>query len=65
MHAFEARLSIQGIPEAVSYPKSFEKLFSPKSPLQIITFGGQRLALSSQCSVLPIADLHDYLIGLS
>jgi len=63
-HGFEVKLSLQNMPKAISYPAMYEKLFSPQSPLIIITFGGSALKLSSQCSTLPIAELHDYLMKL-
>jgi predicted AAA+ superfamily ATPase len=65
VHAFEVKLAIQNIPNSVHYPPNFRKLFSPKNPLVIITFGGRRLKLSEHCMVLPIADLHAYLEEIS
>ncbi len=64
IHAFESKLSIQGISHAVSYPPAFKKYFAPTNPLIVVTFGGQRLQLSKECTALPIAQLHDYLLTL-
>lgn len=64
VYAFEAKLAIQNVPQAVGYPSTFQKHFSPQTPLVIITFGGKKLQLSANCTVLPIAGLHDYLQGL-
>lgn len=64
VHAFEVKLSIQGQPKAVQYPPAFQKQFLPKKPLIIVTYGGDRLQLSSTCMTLPIAELHDYLLRL-
>jgi predicted AAA+ superfamily ATPase len=64
IHAFEAKLAIQNIPEVITYPPAYQKQFSPKKPLVIVTFGGKSLKLSSQCIVVPIAQLHDYLQSL-
>jgi hypothetical protein len=61
LHSFEAKYAIHGISKAVIYPPAFQKAFSPRSPLVIVTSGGKKLQLSSQCMVLPIAGLHDYL----
>lgn len=64
IYAFEAKLSIQGVPEVVTIPPSFKKEFSLAAPLAIITFGGQKIQLSKECFALPIANLHDYLIHI-
>lgn len=64
IHAFEAKLSIQRVPQINTYPPAFQKHFAPQTPLVIVTFGGQKLQLSQQCLVLPIAHLHDYLQNL-
>lgn len=64
VHVFEAKLSISGIPKAVTYPGAFSKDLAPKHPLVIVTMGGRRLQLSDQCLTLPIAELHEYLCGV-
>ncbi|MGB6976368.1 MAG: ATP-binding protein [Gammaproteobacteria bacterium] len=61
VHAFEVKLAIQNIPEAVHYPPAFQKHFAPQTPLVIVTFGGKKLKLSANCFVLPIAELSSYL----
>lgn len=64
IHAFEVKCAIHGIPETVVYPQSFKKTFAPQRPLIVVTFGGQRLQLSKECLVVPISDLHAYLMEL-
>lgn len=59
--SFEAKYAVQGLPQAISYPTSFKKQFSPKHPLTIVTLGTQKLKLSEECVVLPISQLHDHL----
>lgn len=61
VHAFETKLAIQGWSHSISYPVSFKNEFNPQFPLVVVTFGGKKIKLSSQCMVLPIAELHDYL----
>ena len=64
VHAFEVKLSMQNLPQTLAYPPTFLKEFKPKTPLVIITFGGQRLKLSDQCLTLGIDQLHDYLLEI-
>ena len=64
MHAFEAKYAVHGVSKNTTYPPSFQKDFSPRVPLVVVTSGGQSLKLSSQCITLPISELHDYLKGL-
>lgn len=61
MHAFEAKFAVHGISNSISYPPAFQRAFQPEMPLVVIVSGGQKLKLSSQCLVLPINELHDYL----
>lgn len=61
VHALEAKLSLRGLPAIASYPPAFQKHFSPDKPLIIVTYAGQELKLSANCTVIPIAKLHDYL----
>src|SRR3990167_2447392 len=58
---FEAKCAIQGKQNAISYPPAFKKHFSLKNPFVLVTMGGNKLQLSSQCIMLPITELHDYL----
>jgi hypothetical protein len=60
-YAFEAKLALQTIPVAVRLPNSFNKQFTD-IPLILVTFGGRQLELSDRCLVVPIAQLHDYLL---
>ncbi|CAN5443516.1 ATP-binding protein [soil metagenome] len=64
LHAFEIKLAIHGIKKAIAYPAAFKKQFAPKGPLTIISYGGQSLKLSDECNILPLAELHDYLLQL-
>lgn len=63
-HAFEVKLAIQNMPKAIAYPPAYQKQFSPTTPLIVVTFGGESVQLSSQCHIIPIARLHDYLCTL-
>lgn len=65
IHAIEVKLAIQNLPKKINYPTSFQKYFSPKNPLVIVTFGGRRLKLSDYTLVVPITELHDYLKEIS
>ncbi|SRR5579883_323185 len=64
LHAFEAKYAVHGVSKAVAYPPAFQKEFSPKTPMVVVTSGGRKLELSSNCMVIPIAELHDYLQSL-
>ncbi len=64
IHVFESKLSIQAIPKMVVYPSAFKQHFSPKNPLMIVTYGGKKLKLSKECEILPISELHDYLMTI-
>ncbi len=64
IYAFEVKLAMHNVPQAVSFPSSFQKHFSPQSPLTIVTFGGKKLKLNSNCWIIPLAGLHDYLRDL-
>lgn len=61
MHAIEAKYAIHGVSRTIAYPPAFQKEFVPKHPLIVVTSGGKKLQLSSNCIALPIAGLHDYL----
>lgn len=63
-HAFEVKFAIHGVSQAIAYPAAFKKEFSVSSPLVVITGGGRKVKLSSQCITLPIAELHDYLLTI-
>jgi predicted AAA+ superfamily ATPase len=56
--AFEAKRSLS---DPIAYPAAFQKHFLLKTPLIVVTFGGQKLQLSKDCLALPITQLHDYL----
>jgi predicted AAA+ superfamily ATPase len=64
IYAFEAKLSSQGIPEKVNYPSEFKRHFAPKKPLIIVTASGHKLEISKECHILPISELHDFLISI-
>jgi predicted AAA+ superfamily ATPase len=64
VHAFESKLSVNGMPHAVSYPPAFKKHFSPLQPLTVVTYGGRKLQIAPNCVVLPIAELHDTLLQI-
>lgn len=64
LYAFEVKLAVQGISRAILYPSTFKKQFSPKNPLTVITYGGPSLMLSEACQIVPIAELHTFLMQL-
>lgn len=63
-YAFEVKLAVQGVSRPIPYPNAFKKQFAPQNPLTIITYGGQSLMLSDACRIVPIAELHDFLMQL-
>ena len=65
IYTFEAKLSMQGTPQKITFPPTFQKHFSPKHPLIIVTYGGKKIKLSQHCYTLPITELHDYLLKIS
>lgn len=65
IHTFEAKLAMQNTPQAIYYPSTFQKQFSPDVPRIIVTFGGKKLRLPNHCLVLPIAELQSYLKKLA
>lgn len=64
IHAFEAKYAAHNVSRKISYPPAFQKEHSPQFPLVVVTAGGQKLKISAQCLILPIAELHDYLRGI-
>lgn len=60
-HAIEAKYAIHGVSNPIAYPPAFRKEFGPESPLVVVTSGGKKLKLSSNCTAMPISELHDYL----
>lgn len=60
MHAIEAKYAIHGA-KAIAFPPALKKEFNFKTPLIIVTSGGEKIKLSPTCIALPIAKLHDYL----
>ncbi len=60
--ALDAKMSMQSVQPA-KLPANFKKMFPKTKQLVIVTFGGQQLRLSNECFALPIAELHDFLIG--
>lgn len=64
-HAFEIKRAIQGITAPIPYPKSYIKQFNPKTPLTVVTYGGNQIKLSDDCQTVPITKLYDYLLQLS
>lgn len=61
MHAFEVKYAIHGVTRSVAYPSAYLKTFAPKTPLVVVTSGGETMKLSAHAMALPIAALHDYL----
>lgn len=61
VYTFEAKLAIQNTLPVVQHSAAFQKQFSSKIPLVIVTFGGKKLKLSDYSFALSIVELHDYL----
>ena len=60
-HVLEAKYAIHGVTRALSIPQTFSKELSPKSPLVVVTSGGQQMKLGNHCMTCPISELYDYL----
>ncbi len=58
--ALDAKMSVQNTQPA-KLPRSFKKLFPQVKHLTLITFGGAKLQLSSECRAVPLEMLHDFL----
>lgn len=61
--ALDAKMSMQTT-QPVKLPTSFVKLFPQVKQVTLVTFGGQRLQLSDDCTIVPLAELHDFLMDL-
>lgn len=64
VHPFEVKYAVHGVSSPIAYPPAFQKEFKPREPLIIVTSGGKKISLSNSCRVVPIAELHDYLINI-
>lgn len=58
--ALDAKMSAPD-PQSVRIPPSFKKLFPDVEQITYVTFSGQNLKLSKECSTVPITELHDFL----
>ncbi|OGT31310.1 MAG: hypothetical protein A3E87_10405 [Gammaproteobacteria bacterium RIFCSPHIGHO2_12_FULL_35_23] len=61
--ALDAKMSMQTV-QGMKLPASFKKQFPQVNQIILITFGGQKLQLSAECSAIPIAELHDFLMTI-
>lgn len=61
IYVIEAKYAIHGITRAITLPPALAKEFGAKTPVIIVTAGGQKLKLGSHCTTMPITELHDYL----
>lgn len=58
--ALDSKMSMQNV-QPVKLPASFKKLFPEVKNVILVTFGGKKLALSKECLVVPIGQLHEFL----
>ena len=57
-------MSMQNVqPEKL--PASFKKTFPSVEKLVLVTFGGKSIQLSKECLVVPVAQLHEFLMNFS
>src|SRR3989344_5509660 len=62
--AFDSKMSMQNVqPEKL--PASFKKTFPSVEKLVLVTFGGKSIQLSKECLVVPVAQLHEFLMNFS
>ncbi len=61
--ALDAKVSSQNI-RPMTLSASFKKIFPQTKQIILVTFGGHKLQLSSECLSIPIEALHDFLITL-
>jgi uncharacterized protein len=61
--ALDSKMSMQSVQPA-KLPASFKKTFPQVKQLVLITYGGERIKLSKECLVVPIAELHAFLLGV-
>lgn len=59
--ALDAKMSMQNV-QPVKLPASFKKLFPNVESIILVTFGGEKLRLSKECIVVPIGQLHEFLL---
>lgn len=59
--ALDAKMSLHSR-QAMKLPPTFAALFPQVKQLTIVTFAGQKMALSTECIAVPIDALHDYLL---
>lgn len=61
--ALDAKMSMQST-RPIVIPASFKKLFPKVKQIMLVTFMGQRIALSEECQAVPIEALHDFLASV-
>jgi len=59
--ALDAKMSVQNV-QPGKLPASFKKLFPQIETIVLVTFGGNRIQLSKECLVVPISQLHEFLL---
>lgn len=61
--ALDAKMSMQNT-QPIKLPASFKKLFPQVNHIILITFGGEKIQLSKECLVVPISQLHEFLLAV-
>ncbi|MBN1684139.1 MAG: ATP-binding protein [Gammaproteobacteria bacterium] len=62
--ALDAKMSMQSV-QPVRLPASFKKTFPQVTKIILVTFGGQKIQLSKECLVIPISQLHEFLLRIT
>lgn len=55
------KYAIQGLARAIACPPALKAEFGMNAKIVVITSGGEMIQLASDCLVVPIMHLHDYL----
>jgi len=61
--ALDAKMSAQTT-RPITLPNSFKKLFPEVRQIVLVTFTGSMLQLSTECLVVPVENLHDFLVKI-
>ncbi len=61
--ALDAKMSMHAV-QPLKLPPSFKKTFPQVKQIILVTFAGHSMPLSKECSVVPIAELHDFLLAI-
>jgi predicted AAA+ superfamily ATPase len=61
--ALDAKMSMQNV-QPIKLPASFKKLFPQTENIILVTYGGTKIRLSKECLVVPITQLHEFLLEI-